>query len=107
MHILIWLYDEFLWIHSLTRQYMHCKYIWAISIPMNSTKALLVLGWEREGTPKICLKPKILHILRGEIRHNLSNALVRIHKYHILRELWESYLRNSEFYLQTFMKTPR
>jgi hypothetical protein len=37
MHLLIWLYAKFLWIHSLTRQLMHCKYVWAISIPMNST----------------------------------------------------------------------
>jgi hypothetical protein len=34
------------------------------------------------------------------------NALVRIHKYHILIDLQESYLRNSEFYLQIFIKTP-
>jgi hypothetical protein len=32
MHILIWLYDSFFWIHGLTLWYMLCKYVYAVSL---------------------------------------------------------------------------
>jgi hypothetical protein len=36
---------------------------------------------------RFALSQKYYIFLRGEARHNLSSALVRIHKYHILRDL--------------------
>ena len=71
MHFLIWLYDSTLfgsevWLYNIC---IASKHFHAISIPTSSTYAL-VIG--REG-------------------HNITIALVRIHKYHIYWETWESH----------------
>jgi hypothetical protein len=55
-----------------------------------------------------CLHTYELHISLSyrmrERRHNIIIALVRIHKYHILRDLRGSYKGISEFYFENLQK---
>ena len=75
-------------IHCLTLQYMHCKYVCAISHLWAPHKPLLVVGRVRE------------------IRHTTIIALVRIHKYHILRDLRGSYNKKLWVLFWKSWKTP-
>ena len=82
MHILIWLYDSTLfgyevWLYNICIASM----LYAFSLPVNSTKALVV----------------------GRERHNIIIVLVRIHKYHIYWETWECHTMEAlSFILKTY-----
>jgi hypothetical protein len=87
MHILIWLYNTTLfgfenWLYNICIASMLFH---VLSIPMNSILALVV---------------------GRKTRHNITIALVRIHKYHIYWEIWECHIKEAlSFILKTYKKT--
>ena len=80
MHILIWLYDMLISLDPLFDFTINAyKYVCTVSYLLNSTKALLVVGWEQAKDHTLALvrkrEPKIPHILlrdqRGVIQRKL------------------------------------
>ena len=82
LDLIVWLNS--LWIWGWTLQYMQCKY--ALSCYFHSYELHISLSCRRE-------------------RHNITIALVRIHKYHIYWETWECYTMEAlSFILKTLMQ---
>jgi hypothetical protein len=97
MHILIWLYDLFLWIHSF-------DYAIYVSLPTYELHiSLLEVGWEREGIMLLCYqKYHIFWEERKDIHHNCLGEDPEIPQ---RRDLEGSYIGISEFYFWKSCKT--
>jgi hypothetical protein len=90
MHILIWLYDPFLWICGLTLQYMFASmyelspHLWALHKPISYRVR------ERRHNATMSNAKNTTYLERREKAYTI-NALVRIQKYH-KEETWEGHI---------------